>query len=185
MKRIAALFTAACLWACTLPVMVGTTGCTGPTDAQVAADGAAIATALTNIANVYSVTAPAAAAQLKTYAADILSVTANWNSSTGIALFNSAANGAEIILAGIPQTKDFAPLIPIAVAAIDILVANLNPAATAPATLQAHVLAAPQGNPYRGRATIKHRMLRSPEGDFKATWNETAKANGLSNLALR
>lgn len=180
MKRITALFTVACLWACTLPV----TGCS-ISNAQIAADGQAIATALTGIANVYQATNPTAATSLKTAAADILAATANWNGSTSLALFTSAADAAEIVMASIPQSAPFAALVPIAVAAIDVLVANLNPTATAPAVISAHALASPQGNPYRGRVTIKHRVLRSPEGDFKAQWNQQAQASGLAQLSLK
>jgi hypothetical protein len=163
-------------------MMLTTTGCT-VSAAQIQADGKALHEALLSVANIYTLTSPTAAANLVTAANALLAVTQNWQTGSSIAIFNDAANAVEVILAAIPQTAAIAPLIPIAVAALDILLANVNPKASNAVAL--HAMASPKGNPYRGKATIKHRMGRSIEGDFKAAWNKAAAENRLGTVALQ
>jgi hypothetical protein len=163
-------------------LLLGTTGC-GVTPAQIQADGKALDEALLSIANVYTLTNPTAAANLVAAANALLAITQNWQTGSSIALFNDAANVVEVALAAIPQTAVFAPLVPIAVAALDILVANVNPTGSSAVTL--HTMASPQGNPYRGKATIHHRIGRSLEGDFKAAWNKTVEENKLAMATLK
>lgn len=152
-------------------------GC-APTDTQIQQDGNVVATAILNIAALEQPVNPALAAQLVTAANDLKSATANWTTGSTVAIINTAAQAAEIALAAIPQTAAFAPLIPIAVAALDLLIENV-----AQPAVSAHVLSASTATNYHG-ATIPHRLFRSREGDFKAEWNEKAKQAGLKQAVL-
>jgi hypothetical protein len=163
----------------TLPLCVANTGCTVSV-AQIKADGAAVAQAVSSIAAIEQATDPALAAKLTDAANALLAITNNWTTGSSVALFNDAANAVEVVLALVPQTAAIAPLIPIAVAAIDILIANINPA-------QASLVKAKASyNPYRGKVVINHRFGRSVEGDFKATWNGVVKLYpALSSAKLK
>lgn len=167
------------------PAMIPIQGCT-VTTAQIKADGQAIAQALDNVANQLEAANPDLAAKLHTSASSISAITANWQTGNALVEFNDAANAAEIVLAAIPITAPYASLVSIAVAAIDILVANVNPNAVA---LRAEV--GPDASALaeyrnRGEQMIHHRMLRSKEGDLKAAWNDTVKTQNLDpSLALK
>ena len=148
-------------------MIISTTGCT-VTAAQISSDGQTVANALLAIAKLEAVADPSLAANLTSAANALIAATANWTSGSGLAIFNDAAQVAEAALAAIPQTAIIAPLIPIAVAALDILIADISSGSVG---LSANV------NPYRGKAQIHHRFLRSPEGDFKAAWNTVVNAH--------
>ncbi|MGB9407791.1 MAG: hypothetical protein WCA89_09650 [Terracidiphilus sp.] len=150
---------------------VGTTGC-AITAAQMAADGQAVANAVLAIAKI--TTDPTLAANLITAANGLVSATANWQTGSPTAIINDAAGIVEVALAAIPQTAIFAPLVPIAVAALDIILANTQAAPAA-------ALRATAPNPYHGYK-ISHRFGRTPVGDFKASWNTAAVKAGLTSL---
>lgn len=167
------------------PAMIPMQGCS-VTPAQIKADGQAIAQALDNVAAQISTANPDLGGKLTTAANSIAAITANWQTGNALVEFNDAANAAEIVLAAIPITAPYASLVSIAVAAIDILVANVNPSAVAlraQAGPEASALAEYRN---RGEQLIHHRMLRSSEGDLKAAWNEAVKADNLQpTLALK
>jgi len=152
------------------------TGCT-VTDAQIRADANAVATAMENIAVVLKNDNPEYADKLAMAGASLRAAAANYKTGSSEALLNTAASIAEITLSQIPQTSEYAPLVAIAVAAVEVLLANL------PQSNAVKAMAVPrQPNPYHGQAIIKHRALRSPEGDFKAAWNEAALRIGAAKL---
>ena len=170
MKRIIAVLTASSLWVNVLtmaslaPATLTMTACT-LSDAQIAADGAAVAQACLSIAADPAI--PAGIAQKLTTAAQALAAaTANWQTGNPTAIIASLAAGVEVILAAIPVTAPFAMLVPIAVAAIEILISNIHTA-----NPQLMAARAPIPDVY-AHAVIHHRLGRSPEGDFKAAWNE-------------
>lgn len=172
-------------------LLVGTMpmqGCT-VTSAQIQADGQAIAQALDNVANQLEAANPDLAAKLHTSASSISAITANWQTGNALVEFNNVANAAEIVLSEIPITAPYAALVSIAVAAIDILVANVNPntpLASSRAAARGPSGAALAEYRYRGEQMIHHRMLRSKEGDLKAAWNDTVKTQNLDpSLALK
>jgi hypothetical protein len=164
-----------------LPLM--TTGCT-PSAAEIAADGNAVATALLSIAALEQPTDPTAAANLTTAANALKAATANWTTGSPTADINSAATAVEVVLASIPQTAIYAPLVAITVAALDAILA---------ATGVKSAEATASKNPYHGMAKI-HRSLLHPtlEGAFKAAWkkaikdiNKKQKANFLPQLSIQ
>lgn len=158
----------------TFPVLVA--GC-APSTSQIAADGQAVATALLSIANIEAVSNPQLAQNLTTAANALSAATANWKTGGSVAILNNAANAVEIALAAIPQTAAIAPLVAVAVAALDAIIANINPTSSAKDTVRV-------ANLYRGEAHIHHRWGRSIEGDFKAAWNMAARSNPALNSAV-
>src|ERR1035437_870608 len=143
---------------------LGMTGCT-ITAAEMAADGQAVGNAVLALANV--TTDPVLAARLVQAGNGMISATANWQAGSSTAYINDAAGIVEVVLSQIPQTAIYAPLVPFAVAALDIILANTT-ASSSLATVKA---AGP--NPYHG-GKISHRFGRSPSGDFKSAWNAKA-----------
>lgn len=161
---------------CLLPfVTMPMTGCT-ISASQVKADGQAIAQACNSIAAQIAPVNPTLAARLTAASTALLAVTDNWTTGSAVADFNNAANAVEAILAAIPVTAPYATLVAIAVAAVDVLIANLNPN-----TVNVRL----DGNPYIGKAHIKHRLGRSPEGDLKAAWNDEVISKKLTVPLLK
>lgn len=164
-------------------VMLFTVGCV-PVDVQVQQDGAAISTAILSIAAQEQPINPTVAAQLVMAANGLRTATANFTTGSAVADINAAANVAEVVLQAIPQTAAFAPLVPIAIAALDLLIENAGAGATS--TLNAHV-AHVSGTAATGAyraAVIPHRTLRSREGDIKAAWNTKATQIGLKQVLI-
>jgi hypothetical protein len=164
-----------------------TSGCTANQAQEVAASGAAVSAALLSIAAIEQATNPTLAADLTTAATTLKSATANFQTGDSLAIINSAAAVAQTVLAEIPATSQYAPLVAIAVAALDaILAATGNTSVAASAhTVSAHTMVAlspsQQANLdlYReiGKGKIKHRLFRSKSGDFEAAWQtEWAKS---------
>lgn len=162
------------------------TGCV-PAATQIAADGKVVGQAMLSIAAIEQVSNPALAANLTAAANGIIAATSNWTTGSTLALVNDAAQVAEVALAAIPQTAAIAPLIPIAIAALDIIIAQAGaPTANVATAVTAHMRTAPIINQYRGRAHISHRPFRSIEGDFTATWNSEAKKHpALASAVLK
>lgn len=151
------------------------TGCK-VSDSQIRADGAAIAQAVQSIANLEQQQGNTALAQQLSAAAQALqAATSNYSSGSTLAIINSSAGALEVALAAIPATAAYAPLVPIAIGAIDILVADLG------GTVQTKPTANPRLMQLKMQAatSVHHRMMRSPEGDFKSAWNDTVTSHNL------
>ena len=162
--------------------LLPTTGCT-PSTAAIAADGNAVATALLSIAALEQPLNPTLAQQLTTAAGALKQATANWTTGSPTADINSAAVAVEAVLAIIPVTAGFAPLVAVAVAALDVVLANL-PHQT-PVSMEA---VENTSNPYHTPAH-KYHLSRSPlhptwNGAFKHAWNSKAKALGYNSVLL-
>lgn len=187
LHRIWISTTTAMLCVCLSMFTVPLTGCT-ITPAEVAADGQAISNALIAVGVVY----PQASADLDKAAAAVVAATSNWQTGSVTADINTALGGAEAVLSAIPQTSAVAQLIPIAVAAIDILIAAIPPppvAATANVSVPLAARAKP-ANPYKltpdqQKALVHHRMGRSPAGDMKTAWNAKGESIGLPQAKIK
>jgi hypothetical protein len=166
------------------------------TASQIKSDGAAVSSALNNIATVLNTTDPALGAKLSAAAGALLAITNAWTTGSSVAVFNDAASAVEVVLAMIPQTSALVPFAEIAVTALDILIANVggSPAAGQPAaaitvesvkTMQAKIATFP-ANVYRGKREIKREHFQSPRDAFKNEWNkevDAAPAAGIAKIA--
>lgn len=151
--------------AATVPMM----GCS-PTASSIQADGNALAQALSSIAAIEQATNPSIAAQLTQAANGLKAAVANFTLGSPSAILNDAATAAEVALSLVPQTAAIAPLVPIAVAALQVLLGNIpgfNGPTPAPAATVARV-ALPRA--YLGYQA-PHKMFRSKRNDFIAGWN--------------
>ena len=166
MKRLIAILTSVALWAATLPVV----GCT-VTAQQIQEEGATVGNMLISMANV--VQDPASAAKLQKIGQGLIAATANFQLGSPTAIINDSINAAEVVLASIPKTQAIALLLPIAEAAIDILIANLNKTTgkMGPVTLAQSTVT---------MASVHHRLFRSPAGDMKAAYNDTVTKNKIA-----
>jgi hypothetical protein len=155
------------------------TGCT-VSAAQVAADGKTINAALLAVAALEDANNARVAADIRMAAAAILVATANWQTGTPTDAIFSALEGAALAISGIDPNSKLGLLAAIAYVAI-VTLRGLLPAPSP--TLVARTSSKP--NRYANTsATIPHRFGRSPEGDFKAKWNQTAKENNLMSAIL-
>jgi hypothetical protein len=162
---------------CAMTVTTTATGCTAAEVAtQIKNDGAAVAAAAENVATALQATDSSLASKLEMAAQALQAVTQNFTAGSAVAYINDAANAVEVILALIPITAPFAALIPIVVAAIDLLIANL-PAPTSTSLVGTRKVIY---NPYRTPNVdklITHRFGRSKAGDIKAAFNKLATAH--------
>jgi hypothetical protein len=157
------------------------------TDSEIKADGQTIGTALESIAALEQATNPTLAANLVTAANTLIEVTSTWTSGSSVALFNDAANAVEAVLADIPQTAAYAPFVAIAVAALDILIANIGqpPAPVSVVSVRATMdrIDALPPNPWRGKAEIIHYHGKSLLDDFVSAWD--AEVDKQPKLGIR
>src|SRR5277367_1101839 len=100
------------------------------TESQVVADGAAVGQALNNLAAALEVTDPTVATALKTAGGDIIAATQSWTTGSTLAVITDAENAAIVVLNSIPVTSAFAPLVAIAFAALNLLIANATTQST-------------------------------------------------------
>lgn len=145
-------------------------------------DGKAVATAVLSIATALEPTNPTLAAQLTTDASALTAATSNWTTGSAVADINDAAQVIETAMALIPQTAPYASFVAIAVAALDILIANLatqptqtpvTPVANARAVV-GHIDSLPM-NPWRGKAEI-HVHEHGIRPAFEKAWNGAVDA---------
>lgn len=96
----------------------------------------------------------------------------SWMNGGGVQIIETALNTVQQILATIPVTAAYAPLIAILVAGIEALLEKLYPGGKAPVALAS--------SPYRGRVALKKpHILQSNASAFRSQWNAAAVANGL------
>lgn len=168
------------------PVTMTVTGCPANASAQVRADGAAIAQAITSIAALETQQGNTALAQQLTLAANSLAAaTQNFATGSATAIITDAATALEVALAAIPVTAAYAPLIPIAVAAIDALLANIGAAPATPTAAALHSNVGARLASLKGYK-VPHHFGRSKAYDFRAAWDGTVQAYNLpSSLAVK
>lgn len=159
--------------------------------AMIVADGAAVGTALENLAVALQTTNPELATDLNAAGQAVVAATANWKDGDSLTLVTDAENAAIAVLNAIPLTSPYAALVAIAFAALNILIANANTQSTQTGSsiADAKVLLAKADSsntdsPWHGKAVIKHHFLRSPRKDFEAAWNGAAPALGVAKVTV-
>ena len=151
--------------------------------ASIAADGQAVSAALLSISTALATTNPTVAADLSTAAKTLVAATSGWKTGDPVDDINTAATAIESILAVIPATAPYATFVAIAVAALDILIANLGTQSTQTPTntvanalqVRTAVRALPD-NPFRGLVQIHRHVGQSYRGALVDTWNEQVDA---------
>lgn len=105
---------------------------------------------------------------------------ATWIGGGAVAVVEQALGTIETVLAAIPLTAVYAPLVAVLVAGID---AVLNALPVSVAVTQAKFKATT--NPYHGRATLKKRHLfQTRVGAYKGQWNNEAKSLNLPGAVI-
>jgi hypothetical protein len=175
-SKLGAIALIAVLLAGTMPVMA-TAGCSG---SEVIGE---INVVLSEATTVLAQAAPGSSwiAPLKAAAAELQTEEAAWESGGTVAKVDAALNTLSIVLAAIPLTAVYSPLIDVLVAGIEAVLAAL-PASTAPGAQKTMVTVAE--NPHAGRYTLVMHWYHSPAGNLKANWNGVAKAHGLQRMVI-
>lgn len=161
-----------------------TVGCTVSSD-QLKTDTSALATALKSLASALSSSDADTAAKLELASESLSAIVTNWDSTTAAGKLNTVAAGVETVLAGISSTSKYAALVAIAVTALDVILANTSSSkSTAKKALdpEQERLAVDRA---LGKQLVRHRLGRSPVGDFKAAWNQAISAGNLSVAPLQ
>lgn len=167
-QKLGALMLCAVLLMGTIPV----TGCSVSTK-QIAADAQAVAAVALQIGTALEPTYSAIAKQVETAANDVMAVAKALGSGTStVQQLTAVMSALYVIMAAIPQTAAIAQFLPIIVTGIEAVYSAI-------AALNGNYSAAPlkiAGNPYHGMARIHHRIGRSIDGDFRASWNAAVQA---------
>jgi hypothetical protein len=160
----------------TMPVMA-TAGCSG---SEVIGE---INVVLSEATTVLSQAAPGSSwiAPLKAAAAELQTEETAWESGGTVDKVDVALNTLSIVLAAIPLTAVYSPLIDVLVAGIEAVLALLPVATSRGAQMAMATLAE---NPHAGRYTLVMHWYHSPAGNLKANWNSVAKAHGLRQMVL-
>jgi hypothetical protein len=159
--------------------------------AMIVADGAAVGSALENLAEVIQTTDPTVAADLTAAGQAIIAATTNWQTGDTLTTIEDAEQTAIAVLNVIPETSPFAPLIAIAFTALNLLIANTQTQTTqtgnAPTDAKALLTKADTLNSdshWAGKAKIKHEIFRAPRKDFEAAWNTAAAPLGVKSVTV-
>ena len=159
--------------------------------AQIQADGKVVGTALDNLAIAIQAADPTLAANLTTAGNDLIAATANWQEGSATAILDDAEQAAIVVLNAIPLTSVYAPLVAIAFAALNLLIANSQTQTqqTGNAMKDAHMLLTKEqtlntSSPWFGKAEIKHHFLNPPRKDFESAWNAAAKPLGVAEITV-
>jgi hypothetical protein len=175
------------------PVTVVTVGCPSVAS-QIQTDGAAIAQMADNIAAQIQAADPTLAAQLETDAATLLQATANFQTGSATTDINSIAGVIEALLANsfisavCKPCAIVAPLLPILVAGLDVLISDVSGTATVTPAVAARVTS-PQAQ--TNLAALKgykvpHHFGSSQKMDIVRAWNQTAMTYpGLSAAVIK
>lgn len=172
--KIVSVICMATVWAATLFVVPATTGCTSN---QLKAYAVALQSATANLSAALKSTNPQVAADLADASSALSAVVTNWDTTTAAGKLNTIAAGVESALALVPTTSPYVPLIAIAITAVDSILAITSPSSTAMSARSISLTQASNLAIYRARANgaVKHRILRSQLGDYKAAWNGYVK----------
>jgi hypothetical protein len=140
-----------------------------------------INTVLTEATNILTVADPTApwAGQLKAAVAALKTAEAGWVGGGAVADVDAALNTIEAIVAVVPVTAAYAPLVDVLVAGVEAILAAL------PAPTAASVSLAKASNPHLGRVVIKHRLFHSRTKEFKDAWNAAVEKQGLKGALIQ
>lgn len=121
------------------------------------------------------------AANLAVALAALQSAEQNWSSGGPITLIDDALNTITDVLAVIPLTAVFSPLVDLIVSGIEAVLAVIpvTPAVT-------NMRASLSTNPHHGRMVLNKPSWKheTPQGAYKAQWNGTCKQIGLPQAEL-
>ena len=132
---------------------------------------------ITSIENILKVATNAPwEAQLSAALVALQTAEMNWTSGGAVAIIDDALNTVTDVLAMIPLTALYSPLVDIVVAGIEAVLAVL-PVGVALPKLRAAI----SNNPHHGRVVLNKTSLRheTPQGAYKAQWNDICKQIGL------
>ena len=152
-----------------------TVGCSSQ---QVVAE---VNTVLTEATNILVVAEPGApwVPQLQAAVTALKAAEAGWAAGGKVQVVIDALNTIEAITAVIPLTAAYSPLIDVLVAGIESVLVALVP--TTPQVVALKVAR----NPHVGRVRLVHHTFHSRSTEFKATWNDAAKQNGLVGAVIQ
>lgn len=141
-----------------------------------------INTVLTEATSIISVADPTApwVGQLKAAVAALKTAETGWQGGGAVADVDAALNTIEAVLAVVPVTAAYAPLVDVLVAAIEAVLGALPQPAVASVSALSKA-----SNPHIGRVHIKHHLFHSRVGEFKKAWNDAAAKSGLKNAELK
>jgi hypothetical protein len=112
----------------------------------------------------------------------LVNAEAQWSAGGAVAIVIDALNTIENVLAVIPQTAVFSPLIAVLVTGIDAVLAVLVPT-VATAVVKPKVTLAK--NPYKGAVPLrKRRFYQTHSEAFKSQWNDLAGSLGLAKAKI-
>lgn len=102
-----------------------------------------------------------------------------WVAGGAVTIVEEALGTIEDVLAVIPLTAVYAPLVAVLVAGIDAVL-NALPTSAVTSRLRA------SSNPYHGRVALKKpHLFQTRVGAYKSQWNTTAKAIGLTGAEIQ
>ena len=104
-----------------------------------------------------------------------------WQNGGVVAIVDDALNTLTVVLAVIPLTAIYSPLIDVLVAGIEAVLAALPVSGSLGAQ---KVMVTVAENPHAGRYKMVFHWYRTPAGNLKANWNAVAKAHGLQKMVI-
>lgn len=109
------------------------------------------------------------------------SAESTWQTGGAVVIIIDALNTLEAVLAEIPLTMIYSPLIDLIVTGIEAVINYFNP----PAATLAKPRATLQTNPHMGRIHLKNPgTFETPQGSFKQQYNDAATGLGLTQLKV-
>lgn len=137
---------------------------------------------ITSIQNILKVATGAPwAADLSAALAALQSAEQNWSAGGAVTLIDDALNTVTAVLAVIPLTAVFSPLVDIIVTGIEAVLAVLpiTPSVT-------KLRGALSANPHHGRIALNKTNWKheTPQGAYKAQWNGICKQIGLPQAEM-
>lgn len=159
------------------------------TDAVVVADGQAVGTALENLGAAVQATDASLATSLTAAGQAIISATANWKTGDTLTDIETAEQAAIVVLNAIPLTSAWAPLVAIAFAALNLLIANSQTQSTQTDSVVGNakrMLAKEEtlnaDSHWHGQAKLNHDPFIDVRKNFENTWNKAAKPLGVREV---
>jgi hypothetical protein len=161
------------------------------TASMIVADGAAVGLALENLATAIQPTDPTVAADLTSAGKAVIAATSNWQEGDVLTDVEDAEQAAIAVLNVIPLTSPYAPLVAIAFAALNLLIANaqtqttqVGDSLTDAKALLAKASTLNTDSAWAGKAKIKHDIFRAPRKDFESAWNNAARPLGVKTVTV-
>lgn len=117
-------------------------------------------------------------AQAKTAVTALETAETAWQTGGPVQAVDDALNTIEAVMAVVPVTAVYAPLVDVLVAGIEAILATLPASTKVGAVSKA-------SNPHVGRVRIKHSLFHSRVSEFKKAWNDAAVKAGLKTSELK